>query len=137
MGIRKPSTYRDNIFVFQDFLFQEYEEISLRYAVAKYDGEPFDYVASTFDTTDPQFSGGSVVARLDYTVSGDIIILDHWEVNWRDEWPLRLTVQFLSNCVYPQSRGYQIRVNKEVYPFWVSEGFLPISNSPTDYLTGY
>ena len=136
MAIRRPTVYRENQFIFQDFLFHQDGDTSLRYAVAKYDGEPFDTLASTFDISDPTYSAGSVVARVDYTVSEKLVIIDHWEINWRDEWPLRLTVQFLTNCVYRLGEGYQFRVNKDVYPFWVSENFFPVTNDPFDYLVG-
>lgn len=105
-----------------------------RYILAKYDGERYELVGQTFDYPSPDFKGGSIVARADYTIEGKLITIDHWEVFWRDEWPLRLAIQFLVNCLYPSSLGYAVRVKKEAYAFWASEWFVPVSNDPDDYL---
>jgi hypothetical protein len=134
MAIRRPSVYNQNQFVFQDFFYADDEISELRYIVAKYDGEVFHEVGETFDYPTPDLKGGSIVARVDYTVEGNLVTIDHWEVNWRDEWPLRLAFQFLANCLYSRWQGFTIRVNKDAYPFWVSEWFRPISNDPNDYL---
>jgi hypothetical protein len=135
MAIRRPSVFRQDLFVFQDFLYnEEIDGEELRYVLAKYDGEPYEVVPQTFDYPIPEFKGGDIIARIDYTIVGKLIVIDHWEVNWRDEWPLRLSVQFLVHCLYPSQRGYVVTVSKEAYPFWVSENFFPITNDPNDYL---
>ena len=135
MALRQPSVYRENLFVFQDLLYYEGEDgEELRYILAKYDGEPYEKVAQTFDYPSPTLKGGSIISRLDYTITGKLIVVDHWEVNWRDEWPLRLSVQFLVNCLYPSKEGYVVSVNKESLPLWVSENFFPLTNDPNDYL---
>jgi len=134
MAIRRPSVYRQNDFVVQDFLDYETEDEELRYLLVKYDGESFTLVKQTFDSNPPEFWGGSIIARIDYTLREKVVIIDHWEVFWRDEWPLRLGAQYLVNCLYKSELGYSILVNKEQYPFWVSENFFPFSNSPDDYL---
>lgn len=134
MAIRRPSVFSQNQFVFQDFLYHEEDNVELRYIQAKYDGYSFSEVAETFDYPTPDLKGGPVVARLDYTVEGKLITIDSWEINWRDEWPLRLATQFLVNCLYSKWQGYTVRVNKDAYPFWVSEGFSPLTNDPNDYL---
>jgi hypothetical protein len=135
MAIRRPSVYRRNEFVFQDFLYHSEGLTELRYILCKYDGANFELVAQTFDTASPDLKGGNVIARLDYTVSGKLITIDHWELNWRDEWPLRLSVQYLLNCLYSPGKGYSVRVAKDAYAFWVSENLFPLSNEPDDYLT--
>lgn len=134
MAIRRPSVFSQNQFVFQDFLYLEDEGSELRYLLAKKDGETYETVEQTFDKPAPDFKGGGIVARVDYTVEGKLITIDHWEVFWRDEWPLRLSVQFLVNCLYPKSMGYTVRVGKEAYAFWASEWFVPLSNDPEDYM---
>lgn len=134
MAIRRPSVYRQDLFVFQDFLYYEDGPEQGRYILGKYDGEPYELVGQTFDYPSPDFRGGAIVSRIDYTVIGEVVTIDSWEVNWRDEWPLRLAAQFLTNCLYPSGKGYVIRVNKEAYPFWVSENFFPLTNEPDDFL---
>lgn len=135
MAIRRPSVYRHNEVIFQDFL--EYDAGSngeLRYVLAKWDGEPFEKVDQTFDYLGATLKGGPIVSRLDYTRQGTLITVDHWEINWRDEWPLRLSVKCLAYCLYPASSGYTIRVKGEPREFWISEKFEPLTNSPDDFL---
>ena len=105
----------------------------LRYLLVKFDGESFNKVQETVDYGDT-LKGGSIVARLDYSVIEKLVTIEHWEVFWRDEWPLRLAAQFLTNCMYPSRNGYIIRVDSNTFPFWVSEKFVPISSSPSEYL---
>lgn len=134
MALRKPSVYKQNGFVFQDFpYFQEGNE-ELRYILAKWDGYTYETVGQTFDYPSPDLKGGSIVARIDYTVEGKLVTIDHWEINWRDEWPLRLAFQFLANCLYSRWQGYTIRVQEEARAFWVSEWFTSITNDPDSYL---
>lgn len=134
MAIRRPSVYSQNQFIFQDFAYAEDPPNNYRYLLAKYDGKQFTTVGETFDYPSPNLKGGSIVARIDYTLEGKLVTIDHWEVFWRDEWPLRLAVQFLTNCLYSGWQGYTVRVNKQAYAFWVSEWFIPVSNDPDDYL---
>jgi hypothetical protein len=134
MAIRRPSVYRQSEWVYQDFfLFEEGPE-ELRYALIKYDGEPFELYKQTFDNADPTLTGGPIVARVDYTLVGQAVTIDSWELNWRDEWPLRLLVDWLAHCVYRRSRGYTVAVRKDAYAFWVSEVFAPLTNDPNDLL---
>lgn len=134
MAIRRPSVYSGNTLVFQDFPFLTDGTQESRYLHAKYDGEAYETIGQTFDQSSPNLAGGSVVARVDYTVEGKLITIDHWEVFWRDEWPLRLSIQYLVNCLYSPREGYTVRVAKDCYSFWASEWFVPVSNSPNDYL---
>lgn len=135
MSIRRPSVFRNNDLIFQDsFYFEDENGEELRYVLAKFDGERFNKSSETFDYAPPDSKGGHVVARLDYTLFGKLITIDHWEINWKDEWPLRLAVQYLTYCLYPSSQDYIIRVNKDSYSFWVSEHFIPLSNETDDYL---
>ena len=107
--------------------------------MVKWDGAVYSRVSQTFDYSNPPYSnseqrGGNIVARVDYTVNGKLITIDSWEVNWRDEFPLRLAVNYLINCLYSHGKGYLIRVVKtpEDIAFWQSEDF-----GPTDNLYNY
>lgn len=134
MAIRRPSVYSQNQFVFQDFFYYEDGPEELRYILAKYDGDVYENVGQTFDYPAPDLRGGSIVARIDYTVGGKLVTIDSWEVNWRDEWPLRLAAEFLVNCLYSNRQGYTVRVDKQAYAFWASERFTPLTNDPFDFL---
>jgi len=157
MAIRRPSIASPE-WLFQDFLYQASELLGgpeLRYVQVKWDGEPYTRVSQSFDYSDPPYfgseqRGGDIVAQVDYTVQGKIITINDWSVNWRDEWPLRLAVNYIIQCLYPAERGYVTRVaGGEVYnqagepiavagrdpiAFWVSEQFFPLTNRPDDYL---
>jgi GH18 family chitinase len=92
------------------------------------------------------------VGQIDYEINSStrLITIYSWDVNWRDEWPLRLGVNYLSQCLYPDSTGYIIRVagnqvytsagealedpDNFPYAFWVSERYNPLTNKPDDYL---
>jgi hypothetical protein len=134
MAIRRPSLYRQSEWIYQDFFLFESGPEELRYAVIKYDGEAFELYKQTFDDSDPILTGGPIVARIDYTLVGQAVTIDSWEINWRDEWPLRLLVEWLTHCVYRRSLGYTVAVDKDAYAFWVSEVFVPTTNSPLDIL---
>lgn len=134
MATRRPSVYGNNPWVFQDFPYHEDGTEVLRYVVAKVGTEPFVRYLETFDFTTPTYSAGDVVARIDYTVTGKLITIDHWQNQWRDEFPLRALSQYLTNCLYSSSLGYRFRVDKSALPFWVSERFEPTGNLPGDYL---
>lgn len=134
MAIRRPGI-QSPTWLFQDFLYYEDPPSELRYLLVKQDGEVFERVSETFDYSNPPYSdeeqrGGSIVARIDYTIEGFLVTIDSWEVNWRDEWPLRLAANHLQNCKYRELDGYVIEVPQEAYSFWVSEYFHPFSNDP-------
>jgi hypothetical protein len=154
MAIRRPSISSPE-WLFQDFLYQETPDGQDRYVQVKWDGRVYERVSATYDYSNPPYSnseqrGGSIVAQLDYTVSGTLVTITGWSVNWQDEWPLRLAINYIRNCLYDPAQGYVIRaVGGEVYAqsgeaipvattdpraFWVSEGFLPVSSLPNDYL---
>ena len=154
MAIRRPSI-NSPTWLFQDFLYQETPDGQERYVQVKWDGAVYERKSSTFDYSNPPYSdaeqkGGHIVAQLDYTLSGTLVTIINWTVNWRDEWPLRLAANYLQNCLYPPQKQYVIRVagnevytqsgevipapNHDPYAFWVSEGFVPITNEPNEYL---
>ena len=138
MAIRRPSLYSPS-WLYQDFLYAENPPEQLRYLQVKWDRTPFERVSHSFDYSDPPYSdgdqrGGPIVAQIDYTLNGKVITIDSWETNWRDEWPLRAAVNYLTNCMYPAVRGYVVQVPDEAHAFWVSEGFVPITNEPFNYL---
>lgn len=154
MAIRRPSISSPE-WLFQDFLYQSMPGEEDRYLQVKWDGEVYTRTSQSFDYSDPPFvgseqRGGSIVAQIDYTVSVKMVTITGWEVNWRDEWPLRLGIIYLRQCLYSYADGYIIRVvgdevynqageaipapNKDPYPFWVSEQFDPYSNRPDNYL---
>lgn len=154
MAIRRPSINAPT-WLFQDFLFAKEGDRELRYLQVKWDGDLFTRVSQSFDYSDPPFvgpeqRGGPIVAQIDYTLQGQVITITDWDVNWRDEWPLRLGVNYLTQCLYPPTKQFAIRVaGNEVYDqagnpvsspehnpyaFWVSEQFLPLTNQPDEYL---
>ena len=140
MAIRRPGIGNPN-WLFQDFLYFEDGAEQQRYIQVKYDGEPYTVISETFDYSNPPYSnaeqrGGDIVAQLDYSIIGNTITIESWDVEWRDEWPLRLAVNYLKQCLYPTSKGFVIRVNKDAYAFWVSEQFKPVTNLLDDYLYG-
>jgi len=154
MAIQRPSISSPN-WLFQDFLYQAVPGSEERYLQVKWDGEPYTRVSQSFDYSDPPYvgseqRGGSIVAQVDYTVNNTLITINNWWLDWRDDWPLRLASNYLSQCLYPPSLKYVVRVaghevynqagepiaapNKEPYAFWVSERFNPLTNFPGDYL---
>lgn len=142
MAIRRPSYYSPT-WINQDFVYMENGAEVLRYLLIKWDGSVYERESQTFDYSNPPYSndeqrGGDIVGRIDYSVLGQIVTIDDWQVNWRDEWPLRIAVNFLTNCRYPMAEGWSVRVPKETaaYAFWVSEFFAPLTNSqdPETYL---
>lgn len=159
MAIRRPSISSPE-WLFQDFLYQGSELLGgpeLRYVQVKWDGRPYERVSQSFDYSDPPFvgpeqRGGSIVGQIDYEVNAStrLVTIYSWSVNWRDEWPLRLGVNYIIQCLYPAERGYVIRVagdqvynqagepidvaNRDPYAFWVSEQFFPLTNRPDDFL---
>jgi hypothetical protein len=157
MAIRRPSI-NSPTWLFQDFLYQESELLGgpeLRYLQVKWDGEVYTRVSQSFDYSNPPYigpeqRGGSIVGQIDYEVQGKIVTVTDWFVNFRDEWPLRLGANYLTQCLYPAQLGFVIRVvgnqvynqageaieqpNRDPYAFWVSEQFFPLTNRPDDYL---
>jgi hypothetical protein len=157
MAIRRPSIYSPT-WVYQDFLYMDNPPEQLRYLQVKWDGQVYQRISETFDYSNPPYpdieqKGGDIVAQIDYTISGKLITINDWNVDWRDEWPLRQAVNYLINCLYMPEKGYVIRVRgKEVYnqageaiqvadkepiAFWVSETFKPLDNAPNDYLVRF
>jgi hypothetical protein len=141
MAIRRPGINSPN-WLFQDFLYFEAGIEQQRCIQVKYDGEPYRVISETFDYSNPPFSnaeqrGGDIVAQVNYSVIGKSVTIEDWDVNWRDEWPLRLAVNYIRQCLYPTSKGFVIRAMKnEAYSFWVSEQFFPVTNLLDDYLYG-
>lgn len=154
MAIRRPSIASPE-WLFQDFLYQATPEGEERYVQVKWDGEIYDRVSKSFDYSDPPYAGsqqrgGDIVAQLDYSVTPGVVTITSWWVNWRDEYPLRLASNYLTQCLYHDRTSHIIRVvgdevyrqdgtsvpaaNKRPYAFWVSEQFMPASNEPYDYL---
>jgi hypothetical protein len=157
MAIRRPSI-NSPTWLFQDFLYQESELLGgpeLRYLQVKWDGEVYTRVSQSFDYSNPPYvgpeqRGGDIVAQVDYTIQGTAVTITDWSINFRDEWPLRLAVNYLTQCLYSAQRGFVIRVvgdqvynqageaieqpNRDPYAFWVSEQFFPLTNRPDDYL---
>ena len=155
MAIRRPGV-NSPTWLFQDFLYADQPPNQLRYLQVKWDGEFFTRVSQSFDYSNPPYTGiekrgGSIVAQLDYTLSDTkIVTITDWSVNWRDDWPLRLATNHLTQCLYPAKRNYVTLVagnevynqagepiqqpNKDTYAFWVSQRFFPLTNRPDDYL---
>ena len=140
MAIRRPAIASPE-WLFQDFLYQETPDGEERYIQVKWDGEIYERVSSTYDYSNPPFSGaeqrgGHIVAQLDYEVNPltKLVTIYSWEVNWRDEWPLRLAANYLTQCLYPANKKYVIRVIDDPHAFWVSEQFYPTGNTPGGYL---
>jgi len=159
MAIRRPSISSPE-WLFQDFLYQAATApggSELRYVQIKWDGEIYERVSQSFDYSDPPFvgseqRGGSIVGQIDYELNAStgLVTIYSWSVNWRDEWPLRLALTYLSQCIYSQDKRYTIRVagnevysqagdtievpSKYPYAFWVSERYNPLDNEPDTYL---
>jgi hypothetical protein len=157
MALRRPSI-NSPTWLFQDFLYQASEAPGapeLRYLQVKWDGDIYTRLSQSFDYSDPPYigpeqRGGDIVAQVNYSLQGKNVIVNDWEVNWRDEWPLRLASNYLIQCLYPVERGYVLRVrgqevynqagepiavaDKAAYAFWASEQFFPVTNVPNDYL---
>ena len=138
MAIRRPSLYSPD-WLCQDFLYQEDGNVQDRYVQVKWSGEPYSKTSETFDYSNPPYigseqKGGDIVAQIDYSIEGQVVTITDWDANWRDEWPIRIGVNYIVNCLYPEFKDYVVRVDKSAYAFWVSEFFSPASNDPSDYL---
>ena len=136
MAIRRPSIYSPQ-WLYQDFSYLTDGDDQYRFIQVKWDGKDFKRLSETFDFSNPPFvgteqRGGPIVAQLDYKLTNKIVTVEDWQVNWRDEWPLRLAVNYLVNCLYPMKGGYVVRAPKEAYAFWVSEQFIPLTNDDSD-----
>ena len=157
MAIRRPSISSPD-WIFQDFLYQSIPGSEERYLQVKWDGEPYTRVSQTFDYSNPPYigseqRGGDIVAQIDYTISGNVITINAWDTNWRDEWPLRLAVNYISQCLYPSGKGFVIFVqgqevytqdgevisvaDKNPYAFWASEQYNPTTNKPNDFMVRF
>jgi hypothetical protein len=138
MSIRCPSMYSSQ-WLFQDFLDEEIEGIQFRSLQVKYDGEPFYRVSETFDYSNPPYPdekqrGGHIVAELFYELNGKLVTLQDWTHSWKDDWPIRIGLNYMVRCMYRKTQQYTIRVRKENYPFWVSEELFPYDNLNNSYL---
>lgn len=139
MAIRRPSIYSPT-WIYQDFLYLDSPPEQLRYILVKRDGAVYSRVSQTFDYSNPPYPddeqrGGDIVCRLDYTINDKLITVDSWQVNWRDELPLRLAVNYLVNCLYGPRGGFVVRVEKTIIDngFWQSEAFAPYDNVYNDF----
>jgi hypothetical protein len=142
MAIRRPGINSSEFF-YQDAFDDESVGVEYRHIDVKYaSGEPFQVISQTYDYSNPPYSnfeqrGGDIVTTLYYvklSTNPGTIIIEDWFINWRDEWPLRLATNYLTNCVYPPAKNYTFYVSKNPYPFWVSEKFVPLDNLPDTYL---
>ena len=135
MAIRKPSIYSDNWF-YQDLLDGEDPPFQYRRVVVRdSEGYPYTRKSQLYDYSNPPYTNneqraGNIVAELYYVIAPGIITIEDTFLNWRDEWPIRLAVNYLTNCLYPPGKNYQIQVSKKAYAFWVSESFKPYDNDP-------
>ena len=142
MAIRRPSINSPTWLV-QDFPYSSDPAETLRYLQVKWDGEVYTRTNETFDYSTPPYAvaeqrGGSIAAQIDYSVVGNVVTIDDWTTTWRDEWPLRIGINNLANCLYPYNKNWVVRVRKdtEAYAFFVSEYFYPYTNEfgPETYL---
>jgi hypothetical protein len=75
------------------------------------------------------------VASIEYEVQDKIITIVAWNnYGWQDEWPIRLGLNYLTNCLYRPGYGYIFRVVKDPIAFWQSERFLPLGGHYDPYL---
>jgi hypothetical protein len=92
----------------------------------KYTEEPIQNKSELFNNE---------VAAIHYEVQDKIITIVAWDnYNWRDEWPIRLGLNYLTNCLYRPGYGYIFRVVKDPIAFWQSERFLPLGGHYDPYL---
>jgi hypothetical protein len=150
MAIRRPSISSPQ-WLFQDFLYLSEPGKESRFLQVKLRPEPYIQPPGSADLSQPPCAQwGDIVGQIDYELSDKVVTITNWEVNWRDEYPIRLGVNYLANCLYRSSLGYVLLVaGAEVYAnngepipvagrdpnaFWVSENFFPPTNKPDDYL---
>ena len=105
MAIRRPSIY-SSTWNFQDNLYLDDGVEQNRFITVRNDGVVYNRRSQLYDYSNPPYPdveqrGGSIVAQLDYTKAGFVITIDSWSVNWQDEFPLRLAVNYLVQCLYP------------------------------------
>ena len=74
------------------------------------------------------------VASIEYEVQDKLITIVGWQHTWRDEWPIRLGLNYLTNCLYRPGRGFVFRVIKDPIAFWQSERFLPLGGHYDPYV---
>ena len=77
---------------------------------------------------------GNEVASIEYEVQDKLITIVAWQHSWRDEWPIRLGLNYLTNCLFRPGQGFVFRVIKDPIAFWQSERFLPIGGHSDPYL---
>jgi len=86
---------------------------------------------------------GNEVASIEYEVQdgpggglgrGKLITIVGWQHTWRDEWPIRLGLNYLTNCLYRPGQQTVFRVLKDPIAFWQSERFLPLGGHLDPYL---
>lgn len=76
------------------------------------------------------------VGSIEYEVQDRLVTIVAWQHTWRDEWPIRLGLSYLTNCLYRPGRGIVFRVIKDPIAFWQSERFLPLGGHYDPYLVG-
>jgi hypothetical protein len=66
-----------------------------------------------------------------------LVTIVGWQHTWRDEWPIRLGMSYLTNCLFRPGTGAGtvFRVIKDPIAFWQSERFLPVGGHDDPYLT--
>jgi hypothetical protein len=67
-----------------------------------------------------------------------LVTIVGWQHTWRDEWPIRLGLSYLTNCLFRPGvgAGTVFRVMKDPIAFWQSERFLPLGGHYDPYLVG-
>ena len=137
MAIRRPSISSQN-WTFQDFSYVLDGEKDYRYTQVKWDGERYTRTSQTFDYSDPPFTGveqkgGNIVCQINYVIENKLVTIEDWDLNWRDDWPLRLAINYLIQCKYLASLNYLVRVVKNpANALWVSEQFFPVTNDDSE-----
>ena len=131
MAIRKPGRHSGEWF-FEDVLEYEVTEPGSTTPTQfwslkiKYFEEPPTQQSETFNNE---------VASIEYEVQGKLITIVDWNnYNWRDEWPIRLGVNYLCNCLYRPGHQFLFRTVKDPIAFWQSERFLPIGGHLDPFL---
>jgi len=74
------------------------------------------------------------VASIEYEVEDKLVTIVSWQHTWRDEWPIRLGLNYLTNCLYRPGQGIVFRVVKDPIAFWQSERFRPLGGHYDPYL---
>jgi hypothetical protein len=150
MAIRRPGISSPR-WLFNDFLYLAEPGKESRSLQVILGDEPYVQTPQTPDFSQPPCAQrGDVVGQINYEKASQVITITDWEINWRDEFPIRVGVNYLANCLYRSSLGYVLLVagdevyssagdpipvaGRDPYAFWVSENFFPPTNKPDDYL---